>query len=63
MLSLREFDGIEDPQTQILYNWHTKTITGKREGEILSFYLSPGGNVDDRNRTVIDRLCRDDFRS
>ena len=27
-------------------------------GEILSFYLSPG-NVDDRNRAVIDRLCRD----
>ena len=27
-------------------------------GEILSFYLSPG-NVDDRNRGVIDRLCRD----
>jgi len=27
-------------------------------GEVLSFYLSPG-NVDDRNRAVLDRLCRD----
>ena len=28
-VSKREFDGIEDPPTQILYNWHAKTITGK----------------------------------
>jgi hypothetical protein len=27
-------------------------------GEILSFYLTPG-NVDDRNKDVIDRLCRE----